>query len=271
MGMIKDTEGGNFGGYKEENGGGTPVGGHFGGPSGRVGWKERGEPGHRQEQPRTNDGKFTYNSVNGMKTEYDGRGKTVNPLLTGGENGIKIDDVKGQFAAKSGSFYDKWKDKFYQKGSMKATKEGKKHYKIVLSANDIWEAAKYSIGEGGEFGTSRRGQKAGLSAESQNWDETKRGAPGKAGAEAKQLAKKTGEEQYVKTQDGGIAKFKDNNAAAGMAAKLGIKGKAINSNLQHTPAQIKQVRDMMSQAGYDTTGFTDEQIDAVADQFISFN
>lgn len=270
MASIKDTEGGNFGGYKEYNGGGTPVGGHFGGQSGRVGWKQRGEPGHREEQPRTNDGKFTYNSVNGMETKYDGRGKTVNPLLTGGENGIKIDDVKSQFGAKSGNLYDNWKGKFYQKGSMKATKEGKK-YTIKLSANDVWECAKYSINaKTGEFGTSARAQKAGVTAESQNWEQTKMGAPGKAGTAAKALAKKTGEEQYVQTQDGGIAKFKDNNSASGMAAQLGIKGKAINSNLKHTPSQIKQVRDMMSQAGYDTTGFTDEQIDAIVDQYISF-
>ena len=281
MGMIKDTEGGNFGGYKEEHGGGTPVGGHFGGPSGRVGWKERGEPGHRDEQPRTNDGKFTYNSVNGKQTIYDGRGKTVNPLLTGGENGVYIEDykdkqgntqqgIKSQFQSKSGSLYDKYKGKFYQKGSMLATKEGKKKYVIKLSANDIWDCAKYSINAAtGEFDTSKssKAQKAGLTAEAHNFDETKKGAPGKLGQAAKAEAKKTGQEQFVKTETGAIARFKDNNAAAGMAGKLGIKN---SPQLAHTPAQIKQARTMMLQAGFDTSNFTDEQIDAVMDQYITF-
>ena len=69
---IKDTEGGNFGGYEEALGGGTPKGGIWGGRDGRVGWDNRvkaGETGHREEQPRTSDGKFTYNSVNGKETE----------------------------------------------------------------------------------------------------------------------------------------------------------------------------------------------------------
>lgn len=269
MGMIKDTEGGNFGSYKEYNGGGTPVGGHFGGQSGRVGWKERGEPGHRDEQPRTNDGKFTYNSVNGMETKYDGRGKTVNPLLTGGENGVKIEDVKGQFQAKSGSLYDKYKGKFYQKKSMMVTKEGKK-YVIKLSANDVWEAAKYSIGKDGEFGTSKRAQKAGVVAESKTFDETKKGAPGKLGTAAKAEAKKTGQEQFVKTESGAIAKFNDDNSAAGLAGKLGLKSKDA-SQLKHSPAQIKQVRDMMLKAGFDVSSYTDEQIDNVVDQYVTFS
>lgn len=282
MGMIKDTEGGNFGGYSEELGGGTPVGGHFGGESGRVGWDKRGRPGHREEQPRTNDGKFTYNSVNGKETVYDGRGKTVNPLLTGGKNGVYIDDVKdkqgnvvqqgvkSQFQQKSGSLYDQYKGKFYQQKSMMASKEGKKKYVIKLSANDIWECAKYSINaKTGEFDTSKssKAQKAGLTAEAHNWDETKKGAPGKLGQAAKKEAKQTQAEQFVKTEDGAIARFKDNNAAAGMAGKLGIKK---NPQLQHTPSQISQARKIMLQAGFDTSAFTDEQIDAVMDQYISF-
>lgn len=263
MASIKETEGGNFGNYEEYNGGGSPKGGIWGGRNGRVGWDERQKQGevseseHRENQPRTSDGKFTYNSVNGKETKYDGRGETVNPLLTGGKNGIKIDDVKNEFQAKSGNLYDKYKDKWYQKGSMKVTKEGKK-YVIKISSDDIWEIARKSFDiSKGEFG-----------GESKTFEQTKAGAPGKFGTAAKAEAKKTGQEQYVKTGEGAIAKFKDADGAAKMAKRLG-KSKD-TAQLTHSPAQINQVRNMMLKAGYDISGITDEQIDAVVDEFIQF-
>lgn len=165
MTSIKDTEGGNFGGYKENLGGGTPVGGVWGGPSGRVGWDERGRPGHRQEQPRTKDGKFTYNSVNGKETIYESRGKTVNPLLTGGENGVYIDEMEKQFSEKKGNLYEKYKGKLWQRNAELITKEGSK-YKVKLSNESIWNIARKSFdiskgeftGESSTFETSKSGR-----------------------------------------------------------------------------------------------------------------
>lgn len=283
MASIKDTEGGNFGNYKEYNGGGSPKGGVWGGANGRVGWDERKKQGevkeyeHRKDQPRTDDGKFTYNSVNGKETKYDGRGETVNPLLTGGENGVYIKDVdkrgkahngvESQFKNKSGEVFDRYKGKWQPKGGMKATKEGKK-FTIQFAADNIWDLAKYAINpESGEFGESKRAQKAGLTKEGEQW-KTKMGAPGKAGIEAKKEAKKTGQEQFVKTEDGAVARFKDPDGAMRMAKKFNLK--TDGSQLKHTPAQIKQVRDMMIKSGFDMANITDEQIDAVADDFIQF-
>lgn len=287
MASIKDTEGGNFGGYKEYNGGGSPKGGIWGGANGRVGWDERKKQGevsegeHRDEQPRTKDGKFTYNSVNGKETKYDGRGETVNPLLTGGENGVYIKDVdkrgkthsgvETQFKNKAGELYDKYKGKWHPAGGMKVTKEGKK-YTIKIAANDVWELAKYRFDiKTGEFaGKFNKRKGIDVKSESEQFAQTKKGAPGTAGTIAKKEAKKTGEEQYVKDMAGGIAKFKEAGGAAGMAGKLGLKAKK-DVALKHTPAQIKQVRDLMFKAGYDTSAFTDEQIDAIADDYVSFN
>ena len=206
MNGIKDTEGGNFGNYEEYNGGGSPKGGVWGGANGRVGWDQRKKQGevkefeHRKGQPRTKDGKFTYNSVNGKETEYESRGKTVNPLLTGGKNGIMIEDVEKQFEAKEGSLYDKYKDKWYQKGSEKVTKEGRK-YVVKLSSEDIWEIARRSFDI----------EKGGFDIEDKNWDETKRGRPSAKEAEAKVGAKKEKGEVFVKDKEGGIGtrKFSD--------------------------------------------------------------
>lgn len=199
---IKDTEGGNFGGYEEANGGGTPRGGVWGGKDGRVGWGEREKAGelpqgaHREEQPRTNDGKFTYNSVNGKETKYESRGKTVNPLLTGGENGVKIEDVKNEFKNKQGSLYDKYKDKWYQKGSELITKEGRK-YSVKISANDIWEIARVSFDI----------NKGAFNYESENFDETKLGRRSKDEKASIQQAKQNKGETFVQSSApaGGIA------------------------------------------------------------------
>ena len=258
---IADTEGSGFGTYNEANGGGSPKGGIWGGANGRVGWDERvkngevGEGESRQDQPRTADGKFTYNSVNGKETKYAGRGETVNPLLTNGENGIKIEDVKKQFEAKSGQLYDRFKSNFFQKKSMKVTKEGKK-YVIKISSDDLWDIGKrtWDVSKG-EF-----------KGESDTWNETKKGNPGKAGSAAKAIAKKTNSEQYVKNEKGEIMK-KGENAMANMAKALKISKS--DSQLIHSPAQIQQVRDMAASEGYDFSQFTDEQIDQLVDQFFT--
>lgn len=225
MTSIKDTEGGNFGNYKENNGGGTPRGGVWGGKNGRVGWDEREKSGelpqnaHRKEQPRTNDGKFTYNSVNGKETKYESRGETVNPLLTGGENGVYIEDVdkrgkthdgvKSQFANKKGDLYDKYKDKWYQKDSKLITKEGRK-YKVKLSANDIWEIARVSFDV----------KKGSFTYEDENFNKSKAGRRSRDDKTAMQNARKDNAEQFVKSNSGGIAQI--SNAQPGQKLSTGV-------------------------------------------------
>lgn len=199
MTSIKDTEGGNFGNYKEYNGGGTPRGGVWGGKDGRVGWDEREKSGelpqnaHRQSQPRDKFGHYTYNSVNGKETKYESRGKTVNPLLTGGDGTIKIEDAKKEFSDKQGSLYDKYKDKWYQKGSEMITKEGKK-YTVKLSANDIWEIARVSFNI----------QTGAFNYEPENFDKSKAGRHSKEEKVGIQEAKQNKGEAFVKNVQGGI-------------------------------------------------------------------
>lgn len=202
---IEDTKGGNFGGYHEDHGGGTPVNG-----GGRGEWTRRGRPGHRVEQPRTDDGKFTYNSANGKGlSSGPSRGKTVNPVLTGGENGIYIDDVidkkgklkkgiKTQFEEKSGDYWEKYKDDFYQEGD-----------KIVLAADaktriaakSIWEVAKVYNTDIGEFQERIGGDKKNPiwgTSEGENFAQVKKGRKNKEEKDAVNTAKTTGKEAFVK-------------------------------------------------------------------------
>lgn len=95
---VSTSKNSNFGEYNEDRGGGTPVGPStkYSGDKGRGAYTRLGQPGHRdEEQPRTDDGKFTYNAVNGKelkeisKVHGKSRGTTVPPTLTGGVNGIQ--------------------------------------------------------------------------------------------------------------------------------------------------------------------------------------
>ena len=65
-----------LGHYSESTGGGTPL---------KKGEKLKDHPeAKRVQQPRDEDGQFTYNSVNGLKLEYGpSRGTTVPPFLRG--------------------------------------------------------------------------------------------------------------------------------------------------------------------------------------------
>lgn len=273
MASIKDTEGGNFGQYEESNGGGTPKGGVWGGTDGRVGWEKRKKQGevkegeNRQEQPRTADGKFTYNSVNGKETVYESRGETVNPLLTNGENGVYIKDhankrgsfkegVETQFQNKSGELYDKYKDKWATKGAEKITKEGKKFHTVIAKEN-IFEIARRSF----DIKTGM------FEGEAEQWSEKKKGAPSNIEKAARKEAQKSGQETYVKTPTGAIA-IKGDSSAANFKKAL---GKANKSSLKHTPEQIQQVRDIMAQQGQDISQATDEQIDQIMDQYFTIS
>lgn len=189
---IQETKDSNFGNYNEYHGGGTPI--MQGG--GRGAWHKAGEPGHRDDQPRTEDGKFTYNSVNGkgLSSESDPtRGKTVNPLLTGGKNGVKIKDVEKQFSEKSGAYWDKYKGEWYKEGG-----EFIVGSKTKVSAKPIWQVAyaKYDVKKG-EF-----------EGESENWS-TKIGAKSKEEKAAMQQMKASGEtEQAVLNKEDGSIKQK---------------------------------------------------------------
>ena len=199
---IQDMKNSGFGKYDEANGGGTPVGGKFGGPSGRVGWKQRGEPGHREDQPRTKDGKFTYNSVNGKglsETSDPDRGFTVNPLLTEGENGIAIRDVEKQFENESGAYWDKYKDKWYRKGGKYILSDLKTH----VAEHAIWAVAR------GEY----KVDKGGFEKEEHNFDEVKPGTKTKdeLAARQKQAASKRGKERAVVESKSGAIETKRNS------------------------------------------------------------
>ena len=279
---IQDTEGSGFGKYKEGVGGG--------------GSPERGDPtkhGHgvnsdyRQAnndtmQPRTNDGKFTYKSVNGQSIDSKygpSRGKTVNPLLTGGENGIKISDVEQQFYNQSGAIWDKYKDKWYQKGSEYALmSQGSKHkagFSTRVSGDAIWNVAKrrYDKVKGeftGESSVFKEGKKGARTAEEQN---------------AIQKAQQTGEEQAVIDQSSGAIKLKPGTpktlptppAATTPKSKPtsstsggGKQPIAPTASLIHTKEQLDTARQILTDAGVDTSGYTDEQLDQIVDDYIDF-
>lgn len=195
---IQDTEGSGFGDYQEGVGGGASP--EEKNPNQRA-------PGvnskYRQQnndtmQPRTDDGKFTYKSVNGhsIDPKYGpSRGKTVNPLLTGGENGIKIEDVEKDFANQSGKYWDKYKDKWYTKGGEVVTSGD---FKTRVAGEAVWDVAKRSYDEvTGEF-----------QSESSVFSETKKGRRSKEENAARQKALASGEEQAVINQSTGGIKVK---------------------------------------------------------------
>lgn len=218
---IQDTENSGFGNYQEGVGGG-------GSPEAKD--PQQRAPGvnssYRKQnndtmQPRTDDGKFTYKSVNGQSIDPKygpSRGKTVNPLLTGGENGIKIEDVETEFANQSGAYWNKYKDSWYQKGSEIVTSGD---FKVRVAAETIWNVAKRSYNEvtgefGGEIefdhklgnGGTKNSQGTSGAAERETFAETKKGRPGKEERAAKQRAQASGTEQGVINQSTGGLKLK---------------------------------------------------------------
>lgn len=198
---IQDTEGGNFGGYTEDTGGGHPFNA---GDSNTRTTKKNGQ--YRKDnndtmQPRTDDGKFTYKSVNGKSIDPQygpSRGKTVNPLLTGGKNGVKIEDVEKQFAEEKGDIWDEYKDKWYREGG-EAIVNG---LKVKVAGQAIWDTAKEYDMVKGEFKGYHEGKKEYVQ-ESDTWNETKKGRRSMAMKTALQKAKKMKESQFVVNQKSG--------------------------------------------------------------------
>ena len=219
---IQDTENSNFGKYEEGIGGG-------GSPNGKSKPSDHGHgvnSDYREEnndtmQPRTNDGKFTYKSVNGKSIDPKygpSRGKTVNPLLTGGENGVKIDDVEKDFYNKSGKYWNKYKDKWYHKGGEFVTN---KDFKVRVAAEAIWNVAKRIYNEvtgefGGDINFSHQLNNGGTkdasgwggAEEAKTFAETKKGRRGMEEKAAIQKAKKAKDEQAVIDQSTGGIKLK---------------------------------------------------------------
>ena len=192
---IQDMEDSGFGDYQEEVGGGASPSARN--PSQRAPGVNSNYRKNNNDtmQPRTDDGKFTYKSVNGksINPKYGpSRGKTVNPLLTGGENGVLIEDVEKDFANQSGTYWDKYKDKWYQKGSEVVTTGD---FKTHVAAEAIWEIPKKRYNNvKGEF-----------VGESKVFDEAKKGRRTAEEKAAQQQAKSTGEEQgVISSQTGGL-------------------------------------------------------------------
>ena len=169
---LQDTDKSGFGKYGEATGGGASPNPQKPGTHGHGVNSDYRQANNDTNQPRTEDGKFTYKSVNGKSIDPKygpSRGKTVNPLLTGGVNGLYIDDlvddkgnllqegVKSQFAKQSGAIWNKYKDKWYQKGGeMSLSSKGQHHkegFSTRVSAMAIWEVGRLIYNEKlGEFG-----------------------------------------------------------------------------------------------------------------------
>ena len=181
---IQETEGSGFGEYKESTGGGKPFEkGNSNTRTTRENGKQREAENPTTNQPRDRGGRFTYKSVNGQSIDPKygpSRGKTVNPLLTGGDGTIKIEDVGKQFSQQSGSYWDKYKDKWHTSGG-KVVTEG---LQTKISAEEIWNVAKKRYDSvKGEF-----------EGETENW-QTKTGKKSAAEKAAIEKVKATGEQQ----------------------------------------------------------------------------
>ena len=182
---IQDYEDSGFGKYKESTGGGHPF--EAGNSNTRTtqenGKLRQSENAGKTNQPRDNQGHFTYKSVNGQSIDPKygpSRGKTVNPLLTGGDGTIKIEDVEQQFGSQSGSYWDKYKDKWHTSGG-KVVTQG---LQTKISAQEIWNLAKKKYDTvKGEF-----------EGESENW-QTKTGKKSTAEKAAIEKVQATGQQQ----------------------------------------------------------------------------
>ena len=196
---MQETEGLNsgFGEYDESTGGGKPFeAGNSNTRTTRENGKERQAKNPTTNQPRTNDGKFTYKSVNGQSIDPKygpSRGVTVPPTLTGGENGIKIEDVEEQFSGKSGAYWDKYKDHWYNVGGKVVTVG----LSTKISAKAVWEQAKEYDSSLGEY-----------KGESSNWS-TKTGRKSKEELIAQEKAKKEKTQQNVIAKEGGIQRVNE--------------------------------------------------------------
>ena len=286
---IQDTKGGNFGKYDENiGGGGSPNGSSKPSDHGHGVNSDYRKSNNDTMQPRTDDGKFTYKSVNGKSIDPKygpSRGKTVNPLLTGGENGVMIDEVEKQFKAKSGAYWNKYKDSWYQKGGEKVTLD-KSKWKVKVSGDTIWNVAKRRYDSvKGEF-----------EAESSVFDESKSGRRNMEEQAAIQKAQAGNQEEYVTDQNTGGIKLQPsavvNQVLAQPAPQQGanvgntpiipaqpqgqvqqpqaqVKPAPAQPQLQHSAQQIKNLRQQLAASGVPQAkidALTDAQLDKLWDK-----
>lgn len=186
---IQETEGGGFGEYKESVGGGHVfAAGDSNTRTTRENGKTREKENPSTKQPRDKFGHFTYKSANGQEIDPKygpSRGKTVNPVLTGGDGTIKIDEVEKQFSQEKGAYWDKFKSKWYEKGGEIVSGD----LKTKVAADAVWNVAKEYNKDLGEF----KGEGEVFSSKS--------GKKSKEEAAATQKAKKEGKYQYVYSKD----------------------------------------------------------------------
>lgn len=201
---IQDMENSGFGEYQEAVGGGHPFeAGNSNTRTSRANGKLREKENPDTMQPRDSMGHFTYKSVNGQSIDPKygpSRGKTVNPLLTGGDGTIKIDDVEKQFGSKQGSLWDKYKDKWYTKGGEIVLTD----MKTKVAGQAIWDLAKQRYDKvKGEF----MGESSVFSSKSGRKTQEEKAA-------ASEVAK-TGKEAYVyEPKSGGIKAYHKKGEAA---------------------------------------------------------
>lgn len=292
---IQETNNSGFGKYDEGVGGGASPSPLKPGTHGHGVNSDHRKEHNDTMQPRTDDGKFTYKSVNGQSIDPKygpSRGETVNPLLTGGKNGVKIDDVQDDFAQQSGNYWNKYKDSWYTKGGEMVLQSGKKWQTRVAGAT-IWEIAKRRYDKvKGEF-----------EGESSTFEETKKGAPGIEEKAAKQMAKTTGQEQAVISQKTGGIKLKPGAKPVSMPAPkpqptvgqpvapspviptvpgegdtAGVQPTATTSGnglaqtqSKYTDDQLAQAKQLFADNDIDVSGLTPRELDDYIDKYIDFD
>lgn len=149
-----------FGTFATSTGGGEPI------AKGKKWTNEKRDP----DQPRTSDGKFTYNAVNGKplkdisKSHNESRGTTIPPTLTGGVNGVRYykgkEDKNGHVTRdfEGGRVYDADErasratgmsiEEIYKKGDSIVTFDGK----IKTATRDMIESAMEFVANKGAEG-----------------------------------------------------------------------------------------------------------------------
>ena len=149
---VKDVqkEKGKFGHYMTGTGGGEPI------PAGKKMTSEKRDP----DQPRDDQGHFTYNAVNGKplkdisKSHGHSRGTTIPPTLTGGRGDIHYySDSTHDHIVKGGQeALEKYTsltfEDCYRKGDKLVTFDGK----IAIAKKDFIESAT-------EFVANKKGEK----------------------------------------------------------------------------------------------------------------
>lgn len=240
---LQETEGMNtgFGNYHEDTGGGHPFeAGNSNTRTTKENGKMRQAENPKTNQPRTSDGKFTYKSVNGKSIDPKygpSRGVTVPPTLTNGENGVYIKEsyythdvynndgkkihkkgelieksthnVEEDFGKKSGSYWDKYKNKWYKEGGEVVTTG----LSTKIASKAVWEQEKEYSEELGEY-----------EGESSHW-KSKSGKKSKEEEAASELVKEKGEQQFVLNKETGAIKVKGEGKGKGKEFKKFVEEK----------------------------------------------